>query len=106
MARGLLPRWFVCALLLLAVQVNGQDDEDRDRDRGEKDRDRYAYGNRVRMLKDPAPDQRRINYECWEPAEGLSNPVVTLVTIMLSHNEAQQFVQNNRKSYILNHGYR
>jgi hypothetical protein len=71
----------------------------------------YArFGDResrfLRPVKDPAPDSQDVNYNCWEPIKGLSTPTVTIVTIMLSYNQAQQFVNKNRKSYILHHGYR
>jgi hypothetical protein len=60
----------------------------------------------IHPLRDGAHDSKRIHYNCWEPKSGLSSPVVTIVTIMLSHNQAQQFVNNNRLPYVLRHGYR
>lgn len=107
MARhGPTSAWALAIVVLVALTCDAQR-ESEDYDSGDDSRRANPFaGNRVRLMRDPNPEVRRVNYQCWEPADGLSNPIVTLVTIMLSHNQAQQFVNSNRLSYILHQGYR
>lgn len=45
-------------------------------------------------------------YTCWEPKEGLSDPVITLLTIAVVPPAIRSFLFANRAHYALQHGYR
>lgn len=48
-----------------------------------------------------------VPYSCWEPANGLSSPVLTILTVIVGLEEVDlQFIHQNRAAYALKHGYR
>lgn len=69
---------------------------------GAEAEERLARRKRSERLPVPEPWP----YTCWEPKAGLSEPILTVLTVAGGLAEHYSFMQNNRLHYAAMHGYR